>query len=297
MKILITGANGFLGQHLTLFLAEKKYQVIACSRGECRIPKNFPFEYLPIDLTDEKAVETLVARITPDVIVHTAANSKPDDCDINRDACIQQNVTATKYLMNALATQSNNPRFIYISTDFIFGENGPHSEDDATGPLNFYGESKLMSEEAVKESGLAYAIVRPVFIYGPIWNGVRSTFLHWVKNSLEQGKQIKVVSDQTRTPTYVVDICKGIETIIRLNQQGDFHLAGKDLLSPYDMAVAVASFLKLDAALIGNVTSESFKEPVQRAKRSGLKIDKAKQVLNYDPVDFMKGVELTFNND
>jgi len=297
MKILITGANGFLGQHLTLFLAEKKYQVIACSRGECRIPENLSFEYFPIDLADEKAVEALVAKVSPDIIVHTAANSKPDDCHVNREGCIQQNVTATEYLLNALATQSNNPRFIYLSTDFIFGENGPHSEDDVTGPLNFYGESKLLAEEAVKQSGLQYAIVRPVFIYGPVWNGVRSTFLHWVKNNLEQSKHIKVVSDQTRTPTFVVDICKGIEAIIRLNEQGDFHLAGKDLLSPYDMAVAVASFLKLDAALIENVTSESFKEPVQRAKRSGLKIDKAKRVLNYDPVDFMKGVELTFNND
>jgi len=142
---------------------------------------------------------------------------------------------------------------------------------------------------------LTYTIVRPVFIYGPVWNGVRSTFLHWVKNNLEQGKQIKVVSDQTRTPTFVLDICKGIETILQQKQQGDFHLAGKDLLSPYDMAIAVASFLKLDAALIEKVTSESFKEPVQRAKRSGLKIDKAKRLLNYDPVDFAKGVELTFN--
>lgn len=297
MKILITGANGFLGQHLTLFLAQKNYDVIACSRGECRIPQHIPFEYFSVDLTDENAVSELINKVSPDVIVHTAANSKPDDCHINREGCLQQNVEATKYLLSALATQNDKARFIYLSTDFIFGENGPHSEDDETGPLNFYGESKLMAEHAVKESGLAYAIVRPVFIYGPVWNGVRSTFLHWVKNSLEQGKQIKVVSDQTRTPTFVTDICKGIEAIIRLNEQGDFHLAGKDLLSPYDMAIAVASFLKLDAALIENVTSESFVEPVQRAKRSGLKIDKAIKLLDYDPVDFMTGVELTFNNN
>lgn len=297
MKILITGANGFLGQHLTLFLAEKKYDVIACSRGACRIPQKFSFDYFSVDLTDENAVAEMINKVSPDIIVHTAANSKPDDCHVNREDCLQQNVEATKYLLKALATQNNNARFIYLSTDFIFGENGPHSEDDESGPLNFYGESKLMAEEAVKHSGLAYAIVRPVFIYGPVWTGVRSTFLHWVKNSLEQGKNIKVVSDQTRTPTFVIDICKGIESIIRLNKQGDFHLAGKDLLSPYDMAIAVASFLKLDTALIENVTSESFVEPVQRAKRSGLKIDKAIRLLDYDPVDFVTGVELTFNNN
>jgi dTDP-4-dehydrorhamnose reductase len=296
MKVLITGANGFVGQHLTLFLAAKNYDIIACSRGKCRIPQHFSFQYYPVDLTDNQAVTGLVASIAPDIIVHTAANSKPDDCHINRAACLQQNLEATKYLLNALKTVSPGSKFIYLSTDFIFGENGPHSEDDITGPLNFYGESKLLAEQAVKASGLSYAIVRPVFIYGPVWGGVRSTFLHWIKNSLEQGKQIKVVSDQTRTPTFVSDICKGIESIILLKQEGDFHLAGKDLLSPYDMATAVASFLNLDAALIENVTSDSFAEPVQRAKRSGLKIDKARLILGYEPVSFAEGVALTFNN-
>ncbi|QEC66283.1 SDR family oxidoreductase [Panacibacter ginsenosidivorans] len=296
MKILITGANGFLGQHLTLFLAEKGYNIIACSRGACRIPERFHFEYFPVELTDKIAVNALVRNISPGIIIHTAANSKPDDCHINREACLQQNVEATKNLLQSLKAVSTKAKFIYISTDFIFGENGPHSEDATTDPLNFYGESKLMAEQCVKESGLSYAIVRPVFIYGPVWDGVRHTFLQWVKNSLEHGKAIKVVSDQTRTPTFVKDICKGIKAIIDSEQTGDFHLAGKDLLSPYDMAIAVASFLNLNAALIENVTSESFKEPVQRAKRSGLRIDKAKQLLQYDPVDFAKGVELTFNN-
>ncbi|MEP6844461.1 MAG: SDR family oxidoreductase [Panacibacter sp.] len=296
MKILITGANGFLGQHLTLFLAEKGYQINACSRGNCRIPQKFPFEYYSLELTDEKAVSEFVDLLAPDIIIHTAANSKPDDCHVNREACLQQNVEVTKYLVKALLNKSANGRFIYVSTDFIFGENGPHSEDDATGPLNFYGESKLMAEQFVRQSGLSYAIVRPVFIYGPVWEGLRGSFLHWVKNNLEQGKPIKVVSDQVRTPTFVTDICKGIEAIIVKKQEGAFHLAGKDLVSPYEMAIETASFLNLNAALIGNVTSDSFKEAVQRAKRSGLKIDKARNLLQYEPVNLKKGVELTFNN-
>jgi hypothetical protein len=75
----------------------------------------------------------------------------------------------------------------------------------------FMEKVKLIAEQCVKESGLPFAIVRPVFIYGPVWEGVRSTFLHWVKTALSRGKAIKVVSDQTRTPTFVTDICKGIE--------------------------------------------------------------------------------------
>jgi dTDP-4-dehydrorhamnose reductase len=297
MKMLITGANGFLGQNLTLFFAENEYNIIACNRGSCRIPEQLPFQYYTADITDEIAVLNMIAAEQPEIIIHTAANSKPDDCAANKEACLLQNVEATKYLLSALnANQSYKPLFIYISTDFVFGEDGPHAEDDLTAPLNFYGESKLMSEQLVEQSGLRYAIVRPVFIYGPAWEGVRPTFLHWVKNKLETGQKIKVVSDQIRTPSFVLDICKGIETIINRRQQGVFHLAGKDLLSPYQMATAVGSFLGLDAALIENVTSETFIEPVQRAKRSGLKINKAQSLLDYDPVSFEEGIALTFNN-
>ena len=142
---------------------------------------------------------------------------------------------------------------------------------------------------------MIYAIVRPVFIYGPVLQGMRPSFLHWVKNNLEQHKLIKVVSDQQRTPTFVTDICKGIETIISQKQEGAFHLAGKDILSPFEMAVTVANFLRLDAALIENVTSDIFIETVLRAKRSGLKIDKAEKMLGYKPVSFEEGVQLTFN--
>jgi len=294
MKILITGANGFLGQHLTLFLAERHHDIMAVSRGESRIPPKESFQYTSLDLTDQEAVSNCIATFVPQVIIHTAAMSKPDECHTNQERCILQNITTTKYLLKA-AEQLSQPSFIYISTDFVFGEDGPHSEDDAKDPLNFYGESKWQSEQLVAQSGLNYAIVRPVFIYGETWDGLRPSFLHWIKNSLSQQKPIKVVSDQQRTPTFVMDICRGIDKIITLQKTGVYHLAGKDILSPYEMATATAETLGLDAALIEKVTSDTFIEPVKRAKKSGLKIDKAIQELEYDPVDFRDGIRHTFN--
>ncbi len=230
MNVLITGANGFLGQHLVLYLAAKGYNVIACNRGECRIPQKLSFQYYSLDITNEPAVAAMIAAVQPDVVIHAAAMSKPDECNNNKEICLLHNVGATLFLLQSLrSVQSAQPHFIYISTDFIFGENGPHSEEDIA--------------------------------------------------------------------TFVIDICKGIETIITQKKQGPYHLAGKDLLSPYQMAIAVADFLKLDAALIKNVTSDTFTEPVQRAKRSGLKIDKARTLLGYDPVGFEEGMQRTFNND
>lgn len=298
MKILITGANGFLGQHLVLYLAARGHNIIACNRGECRIPQKFSIQYYCADITDEFAVKLMINKIQPEVVIHTAAMSKPDECNNNKEACVLVNVEATNFLLQSLlSVQDVQPHFIYISTDFIFGENGPHSEDDIAVPLNFYGDTKLNAEQLVTRSGLMYTTIRPVFIYGPVLQGMRPSFLHWIKNNLEQNKPIKVVSDQQRTPTFVTDICKGIEIIITKKSGGVYHLAGKDLLSPYQMAIAVTKFLKLNTALIENVTSETFAEPVRRAKRSGLKIDKARKLLGYEPVSFEEGIELTFNND
>lgn len=287
-KILVTGANGFLGQHLTLTLCKAGYKVIATGRGHCRIPGG-TFEYRSLDLTGRLAVGNLLTGIQPDVIIHTAALSKPDECNANKERCLLENVEATRNLV----TQSN-AFFIYVSTDFIFGENGPHAETALPDPLNFYGESKLRAERVVEATNKSHAIVRPVFIYGKVWPGLRPSFLHWVKTNLEAGKPIKVVRDQQRTPTYVNDICNGIVSIIEKRATGAFHLAGKDILSPYEMAVTTAKVLGLDASLIESVTSETFPEPVKRAKKSGLLIDKAKTELAYEPLSFIEGVKASF---
>ena len=288
-KILITGANGFLGQHLCLFLARKNFQVVATGKGPCRLPAPFCQQYIEVDLQNGTAVQNLLQTVKPNVIIHAAALSKPDACEQNRKLCLAINVEATHYLL-----QQPTDHFIYVSTDFVFGDNGPHSEDGVTEPLNFYGLSKLMAEEAVLMSGNFNTIVRPVFIYDKLLPGMRGSFLHWVKDTLQQQKRIKVVSDQARTPTLATDICRGITAIIDQQVAGVFHLAGKDILSPYDMAITTAQYLKLDTALVEKVTADTFAETVQRAKRSGLKIDKAQKILGYEPVSFAEGLRLTF---
>lgn len=295
MNILVTGANGFLGQHLSVFLANNGFQVIAVSRGERKMPEKKNIIFYDIELTNVSKLKTVFSSFKPAVVVHTAAMSKPDECHANKALCLLNNVDVTGQLLQLAAEYSSH--FMYVSTDFIFGENGPHTEDAEANPLNFYGESKWMAEQLVRGSGLTYNIIRPVFIYGKVLTGMRPSFLHWVKQNLEQGKSIKVVTDQLRTPTYVEDICKGIYAIINKKAQGAYHLAGKDLLSPFNMALTVADILKLDAALIEPVTADTFPETVVRAKRSGLQIEKAIRELDYAPVSFAEGVALTFSSD
>lgn len=292
MKVLITGANGFLGQHLSLYMHKKKYDVSAISRGEKRIPlPELPF--YSIDLTDKMQVFAIIDTIKPETIIHTAAMSKPDECHIDREACLQNNVVATQNLVDAAKRVS--ARFVYFSTDFIFGEGGPHAENAPPNPLNFYGESKLMAEQIVQKSGLETNIVRPVFIYGAHWEGMRPSFIQWVKQHLEANKPIKAVTDQKRTPTYVGDICKGIDLLLQTNYSDTFHFAGEDIISPYEMAITVAKVLGLREDLIEPVTADTFPEIVIRAKDSGLKIENAKILLGYQPLSFEEAVRMSFN--
>lgn len=293
MNILLTGGNGFLGQHLYMYLKQVNKQTFVSGRGACRIHNCEAENYIELDLTDETRVDKILVQLQPDILIHTACMSKPDECEAHKEEAVLQNINVTAILLNKLKQLQSKIKFIYFSTDFIFGEDGPHAEDALPDPLNFYGETKLAAENLVKESGLDYAIVRPVFIYGKQLPGQRPSFIHWVKNNLEAYNKIKVVTDQQRTPTYALDICKGVQAIIEKNESGDFHLAGKDIISPYDMAMTVAEVLRLNKNLIEPVTAETFPEKVKRAQRSGLKIDKAIKILQYKPVSFAEGVRLS----
>lgn len=288
MKILITGANGFLGQHLCRHLLQQ-HAVWATGKGPRRIPLDIA-GYISADLCDTGAVRDLVREVQPEVIIHTAAMSKPDECDQNRGACHTVNVEATAAIVSAAKELSKAPHLIYTSTDFVLGERGPHDETAAPAPLNYYGESKLAAEVIVQESGLFYTIVRPVFMYGETWEGLRATFLDWVGESLAAGRSIRVVNDQQRTPTYVGDICAGIASIIDRKAAGLFHLAGSEIFTPWQMAVQYATALGLNTALIEPVTEDTFPEPVRRAKRGGLVADKARRELGFNPRRFAEGV-------
>ncbi len=293
MKVLVTGANGFTGQHLVRTLVNKGFEVIATSRNESKLPSYNNLTYYNCELTDVRNVENLFDLTRPGAVIHTAAMSKPDECAANPDLCTANNIIATQHLLDAASKVGTN-HFVYLSTDFIFGENGPHEEDDIPSPLNLYGASKLEAEAFVNAASIKTTIVRPVFMYGPVWENLRPSFIQWVAGKLQKAEPIKVVTDQARTPTYIGDLCWGIQKIIEDQVTGVFHLAGKDIVSPYDMAVAVAKHLNLPLGLIEPVTASTFPEPVKRAQRSGLKIDKAVNELGYAPHSFAAALQKCF---
>jgi dTDP-4-dehydrorhamnose reductase len=288
MKLLITGINGFLGRHLANYLAGKGFSVTATGRNNAKGNILNSVKFISFDLLNHQQSFEIINELQPTVIIHTAAMSKPDECEQQKELCLQTNFEATKALANA--AQQVNAKFIFISTDFVLGEGDNHTEISTPNPLNFYAQSKLMAEQYIQQHLDNFCIIRPVLIYGKHIEGIRNTFIDWVQQSLQAAKQIKVVNDQFRTPTYVDDICFGIERMIALDKTGIYHLAGEQILTPYAMAVKVANHLQLDSSLIIPVDENSFPEPVKRAKRSIVNIDKAKTELGYLPLSFDDGL-------
>ncbi|MBY0479224.1 MAG: NAD(P)-dependent oxidoreductase [Chitinophagaceae bacterium] len=293
MKVFVTGANGLLGQHLIRQLVEEgKFVIHATGKGPSRLPygQGNGVTYHELDITDFKRSQSLVEKLSPHIIIHAAAITQPNECATDKTNCWKTNVGATRTLIKA--AQKTKSYFIYLSTDFVFdGTDGPYDEHAAPNPVNDYGESKLLGEEIVEMSGLHWAIVRTVLVYGGKVPGGRPNFIQWVKDKLTAGEKIKVVNDQFRTPTYVEDLAKGIILVLLKHAKGIYHISGKEMCTPYQLALLVANVLKADDSLIEQVTAETFKEPAKRPAKTGFIITKAVKELGYVPVKLEDGVK------
>ncbi|MDE0470807.1 MAG: SDR family oxidoreductase [Ekhidna sp.] len=290
-KILITGANGLLGQKLIKhYHHNTDVQIIATGIKESRLGEG-NYTYCTMDVTSKKDIERVVSETAPNVIIHTAAMTRVDQCETAPETCWNLNVTAVDHLVKA--SKKNNSFIIHLSTDFIFdGKAGPYKEDDTPAPINHYGESKLASEELLQKSTIRYAIVRTQLVYGITSNPGRLNIVLWVKKNLEERKTIKVVNDQWRTPTLAEDLAKGCALLAEREAEGIFNISGKDMLSPYDMAVATADFFNLDKSLIEEVDGSIFTQPAKRPPKTGFILDKARETLGYEPVSFRESLAI-----
>lgn len=291
MKILVTGANGLLGQKLVELLQQKQDIKLVATARSASVLQIHRGEFQLLDVTDKKQVDTVIGSVKPDVIIHTAAMTQVDDCETKREACILNNVTAVEHLVEAC--EANNTHLVHVSTDFIFdGSQGPLDELAEPAPVNFYGESKLSAEKNIRGSNISWSILRTILVYGITNDLSRSNIVLWVKKSLEDGKKISVVNDQWRTPTLAEDLAMGCYLAAIKKAKGVYNISGKDFMSPYDIATQTAEFFKLDKSLITATDSTQFKQPARRPLKTGFIIDKAKKELGYEPHSFLEGLQI-----
>jgi dTDP-4-dehydrorhamnose reductase len=285
-----------LGSWIAEHLSISNHETLATGKGSFRLPQSLNhknFTYTTLDITDQDEVMKCINAFAPDTIIHSAAITQVDDCELNKELCYSVNVDGTKNIIDA--AKEVDARICYLSTDFVFGgEAGPYQETDSAVPVNYYGVTKLLAEELIRNSGLHWCIIRTILLYGKADPLKRSNFVYWVKKNLEEGTRIKVVNDQIRTPTYIPDLVKGIFLCLEKEAEGVFHMSGADVLTPFEMALAIANHLKLNKDLLEPVDASSFSQAGRRPLKTGFIIEKAKKELGYLPTDFQTTLKLLF---
>lgn len=285
-RILLTGANGLLGQKFVRLCADQPgVELLATARGPERIGAALNasnVDYRSVDIESPADWENALHDFRPDVVLHAAAMTQVDECEKESVVCQRLNVDAVR--LGAECSSRHGAHFVLLSTDFVFdGAHGPYDETAMPNPLSVYGRSKYDAEQIVQSLPTPWSIVRTVLVVGQVEGLSRSNIVLWASNSLRAGKSLPVVVDQWRSPTFAEDLARGCLAVAQRRAQGIYHISGGETLSVFDFVVRIARVFQLDASLIQPVSTESLAQLAQRPARTGFILDKARRDLAYEP--------------
>ena len=223
-----------------------------------------------LDITDRESVFDMVRKFKPAVIIHPAANVNVDFCQDHQDEARRVNVEGTRNLVEAGLTVG--ARFVFFSTDYVFdGERGPYSENDPTGPCNFYGQTKLEAENLIIQSDVHHLILRLTLIIGN-----RSKFVRNLESYLKKGQAVKCPINVYANPITLERLTGMVVKLVDLEAEGLFHLGGEEYISRAALARKIAEQKGLDQSLIQECPFVELGKSASRPLRGGLKTDKIK---------------------
>lgn len=289
-KILVTGANGLLGQKTTeIFRNESAHELILTDLHDNAFDSK-GFDYFPMDITKKDEVKDAVKKYLPDIIINTAAYTNVDGCETDRELSWRVNVDAVKHFI--IASRINSSKVIHISTDYVFdGKSGNYSESSKPNPLSYYGKSKLASENALITSGIDSVILRTMIIYGTGMN-LRPNFAVWLINMLAEKNGVTIVDDQFGMPTMVDDLGWALVKMVDLNKSGLYHICGSDYLSRYEFALKLAEVFELNENLIKPIKSSELNQSAERPMNSSFILLKAETDLDIKTLNVTEGLNL-----
>lgn len=252
MKIVVTGANGQLGQELVRQLRQTNFEL-------------YPFTKSDLDITNENIVNEVITKIEPDIIINAAAYTKVDQAEVEEETAYLVNAFGQRNL--AVAAEKVGAKVCYISTDYVFDGNStvPYREYDKTNPLGVYGKSKLVGEELTKSLCSRYFIVRTAWVYGEFGQNFVKTMLRLAKEK----EEINVVKDQIGSPTYTVDLASFIIDLVQTEKFGIYHCTNSGYCSWYEFAVAIFEESNI-MMRVNPITTKQFPRPAERPKYSVL---------------------------
>ena len=286
MRLLVTGASGFLGWNLVRLLPEDFQLTGTYCRNQMA---STGADTLRLDITDSASISQALQDKEFDVLVHAAALTSPDVCEKDPERALKTNVDGTAHL--ARWARDAGVLFVYISTDLIFdGRKGWYRETDPPNPLNTYGRSKLRGEEAVQALCRDWIILRPSIFYG--WGtGASRSFVDWLLQNWQKGQKIGLFRDQYRTFLYVGDFARGLKVLLARRIRNEiFHIGGRDRLSRVDFGERFARQFGFSTDLIEPISIRDLSNYAARGLDCSLNTDRLEQ-LGFRPGTLHEGLD------
>lgn len=284
MNILITGANGQLGNEMRLIAKTSPHRFIFSD-----VTLNDDAETVYLDITEIDEIRTLVVKESVDVIVNCAAYTNVDKAEEESNIAHLINSQAPENL--ALVMKETNGLLVHISTDYVFGGaqyNTPCTEDLKGNPTGVYGATKLEGENRIIASGCKYVIIRTAWLYSEFGKN----FLKTILNLTSTKEEINVVFDQVGTPTYALDLAQTIAEILQnyskqckqqtYSNTGVYHFSNEGVCSWYDFAKTIAEVSGNTACNVSPCHSSEFPSKVVRPSYSVLDKTKIKTVFQIE---------------
>jgi S-adenosylmethionine synthetase len=266
MKILVTGATGYLGRAIADHLGEQS-SVIRWGHAQAGD------EAMRVDLRDDAALRMALHAAAPDVVVHCAAYRDPDFCEEHPEETRRVNVRPVQTMAETLPAQT---RFIFISSDYVFdGENPPYREEDERCPVNVYGRSKQEAEDAL--AGRDHTIIlRIPLLVGAGPSFAASGLIAKIARAIMENQRMELDAVSLRFPTSIRDVARAVDHLWKLHAEGVFHYSSEEGRSQYDWALLVAQCMGADPRMLTPVDAPPARKAV-RPRNSQLNIERIKR--------------------
>lgn len=259
MKVLVTGANGQLGYDVVKELQKQNIECYGTSRQD-------------FDIVDFEATEKFITNYMPDAVIHCAAYTSVDKAEDEQGLCYLVNASATENI--AEICKKINAKMLYISTDYVFDgtKDDFYEVDDKPNPINVYGKTKLLGEQAVQKILDKYFIVRISWVFGEHGNNFVKTMLRLGK----ERKEISVVADQYGSPTYTADLAPLLVEMIKTDKYGVYHATNEGVCTWAEFAEEIFKIAGMDVK-VNHITTAEYPTRAKRPINSRLSKKKLRQ--------------------
>ena len=290
MNILVTGANGQLGNEMRIISKNSTDKYIFTDVNQAE-----GVETIYLDITDLEAVRKMVADNNIDAIVNCAAWTNVDGAEDPEKYAIVEKLNATAPENLAKAMKEVDGWLVQISTDYVFGKepyNTPCKEDQKGTPTGVYGATKLLGEQKIIATGCKYMILRTAWLYSEFGKNFVKTML----NLTAIKPQLKVVFDQAGTPTYAYDLATAIVTALKDPVEGVYHYSNEGVCSWFDFTKMIAEYSSQTECDIQPCHSNEFPSPVTRPSYSVLDKTKVKETFGIKIPYWTDSLKICINN-